>query len=220
MRYALFALMSCLALGEVQAGSVDYFPLHPGDLWIYVATTHQRSGTTTDTVSVSVDSSLVIDGKTYYRFGNVGPYLEGPYRKDETNNVWIYRSGQEQLFYDLSFVLPPEGDQAAIDAFSLQKQQYVSEQVTKTDWWVYPALPPKIEGFSDLRAFDLSYCATECNDTVVLAGDLGIVRRQYYNVIGDSYGEEVLIYARVNGREYGTRPTGVNPATWGEIKRL
>jgi hypothetical protein len=31
-------LMSCLALGEVQAETDDYFPLHPGDLWIYAAT--------------------------------------------------------------------------------------------------------------------------------------------------------------------------------------
>ncbi len=209
---ACFCCFLLLTTCSFAGDNGDYFPLSVGNTWVYQ---HQYWGDAAQsnllsdsrTVTISVVSAVEIDGKTHYKIDIDGEieYPEflrnsGLYRED---NGRIYRfegadryDFSEGLFFDLSEDMP-ENEHGVLCYHNDYQQCYVART------WAENELPI---GVKQGYWFGIG-CYLIVGWSYFIVPDIGIA---YFHSAGESIEYDhfySLVYARVNGREYGTSLT-------------
>ena len=180
---------------RVDSASLAYYPLHVSDRWIYRVYSTLSGGTWTSTVDVTGDTTFP-NGFTYFTLRRTSKYGEKTYweRVDSSTTIVYHVDGPEspEERYDSlaavpgNFVNANRGGAGFVYCVGVADDSILGSS-TRVKFFVAPIIPR--------------------DPTFGFAAGLGIVsydeRTEDPDPTGGGYREE-LVYARIDGVEYGT----------------
>ena len=214
-----------------QNSSGPFFPVHEGNIWIMASHRYGYGPPSVDTTAYVLESHI-IEGKQYWSIGLTG-FGGWPFRVDESGDIWFrtnsYLSGHTRHFlqalddnpelresqyyqqYSLFKNLDPEQEDFLIYDFDVVVLELDPDSPTwDIDQQFYDLLYALLivrkvgEPAPDQRLFGVP--GPEWDTTQTFQRGIGIVREQTTDVLFPSTTDSELIWARINGKEYGLHP--------------
>ncbi len=208
-----------------------FFPVHEGNTWIYASHRYGRGPPSVDTTAYVLEKQI-IEGKQYWSTRLLGWW---PFRVGENGNTWI-RPGstqlentryflqaiednpelRESLYYQQSSVfrdLDPDQMDLLLNEFdgglldhdspTLEMDLQVHDLYFRgLDLVVWKTSEPAL----DQRSFQISDRGTEWSNIQTFQRGLGIVRERWHDNLYSSTTDRELLWARIDGKEYGLHP--------------
>ena len=211
--------------------SGPFFPVHEGNIWIYADHRYGRGPPSVDTTAYVLENQI-IEGQQYWSTRLLGWW---PFRVGENGHIWIRPDStlfentrhflqalednpdlRESQYYQQSSVFRDlDPDQKDLVLYDFDGGQLDHDSPTwKMDEQVHGlyfrglnlVVWKTSEPALDQRSFQISDRGTEWSNSRTFQRGLGIVRDRLESVLYRSTWDSELLWARIDGKEYGLHP--------------
>ena len=211
-----------------QDSTGPFFPVHEGNIWIMASHRHSWGPPSVDTTAYVLESQI-IEGKQYWNMGLIG----GPFRVDESGNIWFRTNSyfSENMRHFLQAL--DERPELRESQYYQQSSLFKNLDPDQEDFLIYdfddvvPELDPDSPTWDiDQRFYELLYVllivrkvgepapdqrlfgvpGPEWGTTQTFQRGIGIVRTRTTGALFPSTTDRELIWARIDGKEYGLHP--------------